>query len=269
MKALRDFLIHERTVVTAIVVNTVALFFLASTDADNPLRKVSFYVDYACVIYFILEASLKIGQCGFKEYWKSSWNKFDFVVVLLSLPVLVEPLGIFESGAFSVILVLRVGRLFRLFRALRFIPNRDHLIKGINRALRASVGVFIALALVNIVFAIGASMLFREASPEYFGNPALAIYSTFKVFTVEGWYEIPDCIAASSGDPSMGILVRVFFVATVLIGGIIGLSLANAVFVDEMTMDNTEQLEGKVDRLLAEIEDLKKQLVSGRGPKDS
>ena len=37
------------------------------------------------------------------------------------------------------------------------------------------------------------------------------------------------------------------------IGGILGLSLANAVFVDEMMMDNTEYLERKVDALTEEI----------------
>lgn len=260
MKKLRDFLINEKTVVAAIVVNTVALFFMASTDKHTITREIFFWIDYVCVIYFVVEAALKVGCVGCREYWKSSWNKFDFIVVVLSLPVLIEPLGIFETGAFAVLLVLRVGRLFRLFRALRFIPNRDHLIVGIQRALKASVGVFIALAIVNIVFAIGASMLFSDIAPDYFGNPAISIYSTFRVFTIEGWYEIPDAISAGAGDPTVGVLARLFFVVTVLVGGIIGLSLANAVFVDEMTMDNTEKLEDKVDALLEEVRSLRKEL---------
>lgn len=265
MKAIRNWLINENTVIGAIIVNTVALFFMASTDKHTVPWWVFFWIDYACVIYFIAEAGLKIGCMGWRDYWKSAWNKFDFVVVVLSLPVLIEPLGIFDTGAFAVLLVLRLGRLFRLFRFLRFIPNRDHLIVGVKRALKASVGVFIALAVVNIVFAIGASMLFRDISPEFFGNPALSIYSTFKIFTIEGWYEIPDAISAGAGDPTVGVLARVFFVVTVLVGGIIGLSLANAVFVDEMTMDNTEKLEDKVDTLLEEMRALKEQLGAKGG----
>lgn len=35
------------------------------------------------------------------------------------------------------------------------------------------------------------------------------------------------------------------------------MSLANAVFVDEMTMDNNDALEQKIDRLQMEIQDLK------------
>ncbi len=43
----------------------------------------------------------------------------------------------------------------------------------------------------------------------------------------------------------------------VLLGGVFGMSLANAVFVDEMTMDNNDALEQKIDRLQMEIQDLK------------
>ena len=53
---------------------------------------------------------------------------------------------------------------------------------------------------------------------------------------------------------------RLFFVAAVLIGGILGLSLANAVFVDEMMMDNTEALERKVDALTEELRRLRDDL---------
>ena len=40
-------------------------------------------------------------------------------------------------------------------------------------------------------------------------------------------------------------------------GGIIGMSLVNAIFVDEMTMDNNDELSSKVDRLQAQLEELK------------
>ncbi|MBW2278695.1 MAG: hypothetical protein JRF63_14485 [Deltaproteobacteria bacterium] len=69
------------------------------------------------------------------------------------------------------------------------------------------------------------------------------------------------------------MLARVYFVMAVIIGGIIGLSLANAVFVDEMTMDNTVKLETKVDKLLDEVRALRTQLGvpsgGGGGPPSS
>ena len=59
---------------------------------------------------------------------------------------------------------------------------------------------------------------------------------------------------------------RIFFVVAVLIGGILGLSLANAVFVDEMMMDNTVILERKVDALTEEVRRLREDLVRTRSP---
>ncbi len=47
------------------------------------------------------------------------------------------------------------------------------------------------------------------------------------------------------------------WVFVVLLGGIFGMSLANAVFVDEMTMDNNEVLEDKIDDLTTELKELK------------
>ena len=269
MSKLRDLLINENLVIAVILINAAALFGTASVQDDTLFCRICEHVDLVCVIFFIVEALLKIQLHGWKGYWSENWNRFDFTVVVLSLPVLLEPLGVLETGAFGAFLVLRLGRLFRLFRVLRFIPNREHMLIGIRRALRASVGVFFAIILVNLVLAIGASMLFGHFAPEHFGNPALSIYTTFKVFTVEGWYEIPDLLAERADTDLMAVVARVYFVLTVLVGGILGLSLANAVFVDEMTMDNTEKLEDKVDRLLDEIASLKTEVVRANGTSGS
>ena len=52
-------------------------------------------------------------------------------------------------------------------------------------------------------------------------------------------------------------MVRGYFALSVLVGGILGLSLANAVFVDEMTADNTVKVEKMVLRLEQDIRNLR------------
>lgn len=265
MSRLAAFLIAERTVVAVIVTNAVALFMLGFEQERETTASVWFWVDYACVVFFIVEAVLKMRRDGVRGYLVSGWDRFDGVVVLASLPVLVTPLV--DLHAFAAVLLLRLGRLFRLFRLFTFIPNRDHLVDGVRRALRASVGVFLALLVVNFILAAGASLLFGEAAPEYFGNPLSSLYSLFKVFTVEGWYEIPDLLAARTSHPALAGLARAYFVIAVLVGGILGLSLANAVFVDEMTTDNTRALEARVAELAAEVRALRSELSHRReGP---
>ena len=204
---------------------------------------------------------IKVREHGFGTYLGNGWNRFDFLVVIISIPVLLRPfIDLPDTG---IILTLRLGRLFRLFRVMRFIPNREHLYTGIKRALRASVGVFLAILLLNIILALGATELFGEFDPEHFGNPLMSSYSLFQVFTVEGWYEIPATIAAAAdaqGKPWMGVLARLYFLGSVTVGGLLGLALANAVFVDEMMEDNNDELEQKVDTLTEEVRALRKLL---------
>ena len=267
-----DVLISDRLVMAIIVVNTLALFLHELAARGTALRQLWYWLDYACVVYFLVEASVKIGRFRWPAYWSVPWNRFDLTVVVLSLPALLGPVADLQDFAF--ILVLRLGRLFRLFRVLRFIPNVDHLADGIRRALRASVGVFLALLLIIFILAMGATLLFKEVDPERFGNPVLSSYSIFQVFTVEGWYEVPERLVEMSADnetvgnhTAFNVGARLFFVVAVVIGGILGLSLANAVFVDEMMMDNTHALERKVDDLTAELRELRADLLAARdGP---
>jgi voltage-gated sodium channel len=271
MRRFVDWLVSDRLVMAVIVLNASALVLHEMADQGSTAERWWFWIDYVCVIFFLVEALAKIGRDGWRDYWSSGWNRFDLTVVVVSLPALLGPF--FDVSQFAVVLILRLGRLFRLFRVLRFIPNLDHLVAGIRRALRASIGVFLALLLINLILAVMATLMFRDLDPEHFGNPVVAGYSVFQVFTVEGWNEIAESLAEKAEkDPSvasprlMVVGARIFFVVAVLVGGILGLSLANAVFVDEMMMDNTENLERKVDALTEEVRRLREDVVRTRSP---
>lgn len=254
-------LITEPVVVGAIVLSTIAMFGLGFVEEGSAAAQAWLIVDIACVIFFAIEATLKIWFSGWRLYWADRWNRFDFTISVLCLPVLAIPFV--DAHLFIGFPVLRLARLFRLFRLLRFIPERDRLAAGVVRALKASIGVFLAIGLVNFIFAMGAHILFAQKAPQYFANPAKACYSMFQIFTIEGWYEIPDAIAAGASD-SWAVLARVYFGAAVLIGGILGLSLGNAVFVDQMVADNTHSLEDRVDALSDEIHLLHNEILALR-----
>jgi voltage-gated sodium channel len=247
---------NEKVIASIICLNSVAIFLQGFPSLEKPYGSLLSLIDILCVFFFILECSLKISQEK-KEYFKSGWNNFDFLVTVASLPSLIllvlpsEDLG--WLGSLS---VLRAGRLLRFLRLLKFIPNSDHLAKGILRATKASVGIFIALGLINITLSMVATMAFGQLSPENFGNPLRSSYTLLKMFTVEGWYEIPDQVVQES-DPTNTIAatsLRLYAIFTVLIGGILGMGLANAVFIDEMTADNTDKLERSLEELNNKLE---------------
>jgi len=274
MNRLAEKLISEKLVIFVIIINALALFFIGFIEDPRSIKAAGIgqadwlnfiyvlldNIDYACVIYFIIEAAIKIKRFTWKGYFADPWNRFDFAIVVLSFPLLFK--AFLPCGDFRVLLILRLGRLLRLFRILKFIPNRDHLVAGTCRALRASVGVLLALFLVIIILSIAGTYLFKDKAEEHFGNPLLSCYSIFKICTVEGWYEIPDKLAKEEESAVSATLYRLFFIISVISMGIIGLSLANAIFIDEMTIDNTKALEDKVDELQKEIRALRGEIRS-------
>lgn len=250
-------MIGEPTVLAVIGINALTLFISAFPEVDHATRLILEWIDYGCMVYFVIEAVWKVCIFGFRRYWGSGWNKFDLLVILLGIPLLLNPpIDGASLSAFTVAPLLRMGRFIRFIRVMRFVPNMNHIAQGVARALKASIGVFLVLLVLNVVMALGATLIFGDLpqAKSYFGNPLISLYTLFKVFTVEGWYEIPDQLASEGLSMMWVVGLRLYFIMAVLVGGILGLSLANAVFVDEMTTDNNDELEQMVTDLRAELE---------------
>ena len=72
---------------------------------------------------------------------------------------------------------------------------------------------------------------------------------------MEGWYEIPEVITDYySASPFIVNIVKLYFSLLLIVGGIIGLSLVNSVFVDAMVSDNNDELNKEVERLHKKID---------------
>ena len=249
----KTFLSHKITY-TAIVLNAVVLFLLSFPEIDSNTKQLLLCLDTFFVLFFIAEAVVKIKSYKSNIYFKDKWNLFDFIIVVLSLPSLLMPL-IPSLPDLSFLLLLRLLRLFRLFRFFGFVPHLKQLIEGLGRAFRASLFVLIALVLYNFILALFSCHLFGKYSVEHFGDPIISFYTIFQMFTLEGWNDIPAIIALNSNE-TVAAWCRLYFVFVVLTGGIFGLSITNAIFVDEMTIDNTAVVEEKIDSLQEQINQL-------------
>ncbi len=256
----KKFFFREENMLIAIMINSIIIFALYFPSLQHV--KWLEYIDHLFILLFAIEAIVKIRTLGWKNYWSDYWNRFDLTIVIGSLPSLLT--GILPVPDTSLLIVLRLFRLLRLVRFLRFIPGISKILLGLGRALKASVFVILALFFLNILLALVTCQLYGKIAPEYFGNPLVSSYSIFQMFTVEGWNEIAEAVATKAESPIVIGATRFYFVLVVLLGGIFGMSLANAVFVDEMTMDNNEILERKVDGLTSEIQELKELLKTNQ-----
>ena len=140
---------------------------------------------------------------------------------------------------------------------MKFIPKIEELLNGVQRALKASVFILIGFFLYIFIIGVLSFSLFKNLSPEYFTDPLTSLYSTFKIFTVEGWAEIPDSIIQNATGSTF--FIYLYFIFILLTGGIFGLSLVNSIFVDAMVSDNNDELEKKVDNLNLKLDKLLEQ----------
>ena len=247
---IKRFFLSDRNMMMAIIINTIIIFCMYFPTLKH--HDVLVDIDHGFVLFFLIEAIVKLIVLKPKNYFSNNWNRFDFLLVVLSFPSLL--LAFLPIPDTSSILIFRIFRLARLFRLMRFVPNIDMILLGLARALRASVFVLIVLVLLNLFFAILACHFYHDIAPEYFGNPIISSYTVFQLFTVEGWNDVADTIANNTTDEWHSGLARFFFMLVVLIGGIFGMSLANAVFVDEMTMDNNKILEERLEHVKEELQ---------------
>ena len=244
MEWVRRFFTNDIVMLVLVLINTGIIFVSGFTSGQE---EILLFIDSMFTMLFVIEAVIKIQVSGFSGYWSNGWNKFDFVIVLLALPSCLNMIG-YTMPATSVLLSLRTMRAFKSFRLLQFVPNIENLLNGIKMAFKASLLVAIGMVVLLLVFSIVTTSLFGGIAPEYFGNPALSVYSIFRLFTIEGWYEMPEAIAANSGT-GMAVFARVYFSVLLFMGGIIGMSLINSIFVDAMVADNNDDVLKKLEEL--------------------
>ncbi|HPG73370.1 MAG TPA: ion transporter [Bacteroidales bacterium] len=262
---MKKLLLNNKFILWLIILNALVIFVMSFEGISKPFEIALSIADVLLTLVFVAELYLKTKTRGVRKYLSTAWNRFDFVVISVSFFSIFLYCIDTTTVNLSFVIVLRVARVFKTFRFIEFIPDIGSLLKGIQRAFKSSVLVLISLFVYNFILGVFSCHLFKSVAPEYFGNPMISLYSIFQIFTVEGWYEIPNTIASNS-TPALGALATVYFILILVSGGILGLSLVNSIFVDAMIADNNDELEKKVDslnekitRLSEQIENLSKQ----------
>lgn len=251
---MKRFLLSERTTLSIVLLN-VAAVFLQECGVDSVALST---IDIVCTVFFVVEMLLKHLDLGIKAYWRDGWNVLDGLVTIISLPALLAYF-IPSVSDYSFIIAFRALRVFKLFRAARRFPKLNELWSGFRLALRQSRAFLLGYFIIIVVVAMFNSALFGKASPEYFATPLDGIYSMFQMFTVEGWYEIPNAVVGDMA-PVWLHIVRIYFCLLLIGGGIIGMSLINSIFVDALAADNNDDVKDKLNQLEKKLDTLQELL---------
>lgn len=238
----------------------------------NWLTVFLFYAEYVFLILFILEMCLKMYALGVRTYFESSFNKFDFFVVMGSIFEVVW--SYYKEGSFG-LSVLRALRLLRIFKVTKYWSSLRNLVISLLASMRSIISLLFLLFLFLLIFALlgmqlfGGEFNFENGTPAAnFNTIANALLTVFQILTGEDWNEVMyNGIRSQGGIERGGMVYSVYFIILVLFGNYTLLNVFLAIAVDnlanaqEMTAAQEEEAE---DLKQAQAMELEKELASLR-----
>jgi len=163
----------DYVIISCIIANT--LLMTLKHEGEPPIMTLA--IEYGNVVFFVifvLEAMFKIIAVRWKSYWADYWNRFDFIILLLTLPEFFTWTG----GMGAIMRVFRIGRLFKLVRSARGLRT---LFNTFLMSLPAIYNVGALLFVLFFVFAVIGMELFGEREPHLFSS-GLNAYANFGTF---------------------------------------------------------------------------------------
>ncbi len=237
-------------VVLSVIFLTVLLAFMDHLLTPFWVESISWVV----LVFFTLEMLCKIQMEGWQQYASSWGNRADLCIIASSiLWVLVHGMG---EGSLA---FLRMFRFLSMVRILKLIPDTAQMVRGVLRAIKASRAIVILLGIQLVFFSLLGFTLFGRPLPDFFGTPLRSLNTIFSVFTVENWAAAPEA-ASWLGQPWLYYGVNPFVIMVLVLGGDISLSLANAIFVDEMASDNNDDVKAQLRLLKRDNQAMQAQL---------
>jgi len=224
------------SILAVIIVNSITLGLGTSPKIQEMTGGVLPKFDNLVIGIFVCEMVIKLYAYGWR-FFRSAWNLFDLVIVLVSL--------VPTSSSLS---VLRGLRVIRVMRVLSAIPQMRDVIKALLDALPGMGAVVILLAIVFYIFSVMATILYGEAFPQWFGTVGESLYSLFQIMTLESW--------------SMGIVRPVmeqfpyawaFFVPFIICTAFAVLNLFIGLLVNTMQAAVEEEQDAEIERIMAEV----------------
>ncbi len=243
---------------TSVIIGyAVVLGFKTSHQIEVAFEHWWFYLDLVITLYFLIEIVIKISADK-KEFFKSGWNIFDFLIVAVTLiPI--------EESEF-----MMIARLLRLFRVLRLFNSRPELKNIIDMligAIPSIIDIVILMFIIFYVYGVIGSFLFSSLPSGLWSDLLTSMLTLFRVLTFEDWTDVMyEAMELNS-------LYWIYFVSFIIITAFVFFNLFIAVIIGEMealreqgkgsmktTIDEDHKILESVQKELAEVKALLQEL---------
>ncbi|KAM9357850.1 LOW QUALITY PROTEIN: voltage-dependent R-type calcium channel subunit alpha-1E [Symphorus nematophorus] len=240
----------EYTVLAMIALNTIVLmmkYYSAPPAYENVLK----HLNTAFTVLFSVECILKIMAFGFLNYFRDTWNIFDFITVLGSITEIVVDLQSVDKFNMSFLKLFRAARLIKLLRQGYTIRI---LLWTFVQSFKALPYVCLLIAMLFFIYAIIGMQVFGNiklndkthiTQHNNFRTFSGALMLLFRSATGESWQEIMlSCLggqrcetdpAVPSSDPEGGCgsdFAYFYFVSFIFFSSFLMLNLFVAVIMD-------------------------------------
>uniref|UniRef100_A0A8C2SMA6 Voltage-dependent N-type calcium channel subunit alpha-1B n=1 Tax=Capra hircus TaxID=9925 RepID=A0A8C2SMA6_CAPHI len=246
-------------VLCVVALNTLCV---AIVHYQQPQRLTTalYFAEFVFLGLFLAEMALKMYGLGPRSYFRSSFNCFDFGVIVGSIFEVVW--AAIKPGTSFGISVLRALRLLRIFKVTKYWSSLRNLVVSLLNSMKSIISLLFLLFLFIVVFALlgmqlfGGQFNFQDETPTTnFDTFPAAILTVFQILTGEDWNAVMYHGIESQGGVSKGMFSSVYFIVLTLFGNYTLLNVFLAIAVDnlanaqELTKDEEEMEEAANQKL--------------------
>src|SRR5215218_4118857 len=134
-------------------------------------------IDHIMLAIFVVELTARTAVHRL-AFFRDPWSIFDFIVVAIALVPASETLS-----------VLRALRVLRVLRLITAVPALRRVVEGLLAALPGMGSIALLIGLIYYVFAVMATKMYGEGTPQLFGTLGDSLFTLFTVMTLEGWVD--------------------------------------------------------------------------------
>lgn len=170
------------SVVIGIIVLSALMVGAKTYDETHRFDSVLTVLDWAVTLFFVFEITIRLmAEKRLRDFFKSGWNIFDFVIVVASL------VPVDQS---QTVLLARLLRVFRVLRLVSMVPELRLLMNAFLKALPRMTYVALFMFIIFYIYGAVGSFIFQDINPFYWENISIAMLTLFRIATFESWTSI-------------------------------------------------------------------------------
>lgn len=165
--------------VIGVILFSALLVGAKTYDMPAAVNHVTNILDWLISAFFLVELTIRfLAERRKLDFFKSFWNWFDTIIVLVSL----LPLENSDTA-----LIARLVRVFRVLRMISIIPELRILLVSLIKALPQLGYVMLLMFIIFYIYAAVGSTLFEQINPVLWGDITISLLTLFRVMTFEDW----------------------------------------------------------------------------------